>query len=114
MRIALFGLTGYGALYLNCLLDAPEQHGVKLELVACVDPYAQSCPQIHEIHTRGIAGTIAPRYAIAPPESGADTIKAAATAARDPAASALPERAAAAARIFSGSRFRRRRGWWRR
>jgi hypothetical protein len=47
------------------------------------------------VHTRGIAGTIAPRYAIAPPESGAETIKAAATASRDPAASALPDRAAA-------------------
>ena len=37
------------------------------------------------VHTRGIAGTIAPRYAVAAPESGAETIKAAATATDPPA-----------------------------
>lgn len=49
------------------------------------------------VHTRGNAGTIAPRYAVAAPESGAETIKAAATTAASTVSTAPAERAAVAA-----------------
>ena len=49
------------------------------------------------VHTRGNAGTIAPRYAVAAPESEAETIKAAATTAASTVSTAPAERAAVAA-----------------
>ena len=48
-------------------------------------------------HTRGIAGTIAPRYAVAGPESGAETIQAASTTVAPAAPVATPVEKAAPA-----------------
>ncbi|HEY8242537.1 MAG TPA: hypothetical protein VII68_03685 [Casimicrobiaceae bacterium] len=48
-------------------------------------------------HTRGIAGTIAPRYSIAPQESNAETIEAAAATRPAPAATAPADKTASAA-----------------
>jgi len=49
-------------------------------------------------HTRGIAGTIAPRYSVAPPESSAETIEAAAATRPAPAAPVAADKAASAGR----------------
>jgi predicted dehydrogenase len=52
VNVALVGICGYGASYLNLLLDAPPSDGYRL--VAVVDPQAARSVRIGEVHDRRI------------------------------------------------------------
>jgi predicted dehydrogenase len=52
VNVALVGICGYGASYLNLLLDAPPSDGYRL--VAVVDPHAARSVRIGEVHDRRI------------------------------------------------------------
>jgi predicted dehydrogenase len=52
VNVALVGICGYGASYLNLLLDGPPAEGHRL--VAVVDPAAGQSPRIGEVRGRGI------------------------------------------------------------
>jgi len=51
VRLLMVGIGGYAFTYLNPLLDGVRPDA---QIVACVDPYPDSCPRIGEIRERGI------------------------------------------------------------
>ena len=51
VRVALVGISGYGRLYLDRLLDKADS---RIEIVGFVEPYPESCLRLAEIKERGI------------------------------------------------------------
>jgi predicted dehydrogenase len=52
VKVALAGISGYGDMYLEALLNDSKGKGV--ELVGVVDPTPERCRRLGELHTRGI------------------------------------------------------------
>ena len=52
VNVALVGICGYGASYLNALLDARQPDGFRI--VGVVDPAASRSPRLPEVRERGI------------------------------------------------------------
>ena len=54
VNVALVGICGYGASYLNALLDRRNDDGAGFRLVGVVDPAAAQSPRLGEVRARGI------------------------------------------------------------
>src|SRR5688572_14966692 len=56
VNVALVGICGYGASYLNALLDRriDDANGAGFRLVGVVDPAAARSPRLGEVRARGI------------------------------------------------------------
>src|SRR6476469_7602741 len=52
VNVALAGISGYGDLYLESLLNDPRAAGIRL--VGVVDPMPQRCRRLDELKERGV------------------------------------------------------------
>ena len=53
VSVALAGAGGYGALYLDALLD--DARAEQVRLVGVVEPRSQACPRLNDLRRRGCA-----------------------------------------------------------